>query len=64
MKPGDLVRYREQYINDETYIRISGVIGLIISEDSRDAWPIFSVMFNGEVWRSFEWELESVSGDQ
>lgn len=67
MKPGDLVRWREEYIDENDRCFYEGKVGLIISlyEDAhpfvQDYAKLFNVLFDGMLIGGFDYEMEVVS---
>ena len=63
MKPGDLVRWKAEYIGDEDSDFYREKIGMIISryEDEHDLPGLFTVLLDGMLVGGFDYEMEVIS---
>ena len=65
MKPGDLVRYREEQILSEDYLKLSGVVGIVVEEvKSSRSLPMFRVLFGSSQFVVMREELEAFDGQR
>lgn len=63
MKPGDLVRYREEQILSEDYLKLSGVVGIIVEEvKSSRSLQMFRVLFGSSQFVVMREEIEAFDG--
>ena len=62
MKPGDLVRWKAEYIGDDDGDLYREKIGMIIScyEDDHDVKGLFNVLLDGMLVGGFDYEMELV----
>ena len=63
LKPGDLIRWRDEYIDENDRDFYADKVGMIISvhdPSAPDAAQLFNILINGMQMRGFEYELELV----